>query len=858
MKPDELIENIRSLFELNNYEVSGPIKIHGAEVDLVANPKGGIFESPVYIEATIEYVDATKYGKDLSKLAMIQNKDPKASCVIISSSGFTTPVRERATETRIETLTFDELFNKFEKFQSYVNHVIGEQSSYSTELATLSSVYEEPNFDDSLGSEVATEFLSGWRNEQDEKKRWLIIVGEYGTGKTALTKVLQYRWMKEYKRNPRMPLPFRIELRDFTKQFDARGLIHFFLDQNGLGHIPIEFVLSLIRMGRIVLLLDGYDEMAQFLNSRERRTCLEALSELSSDGARGILTSRPNYFSEAEELQVLEVLYDSLESKKYFLGKVDRELIDREKEIDSLLEMQYLERFERSLKDLSVEQTKQLVERSLSNDPEGRKVVISLLNRIFRGMEEGSSISLSGKPVIISFLLEIVDYIKSEEQEEFYSEWTIYKLILDKLMLRDLRRSPDLNPEKRRNFLQVLSFSLSRRDTPFIDEESFRELIGKAFTVEIKRKSPESRSEYVDRLFSDLRSSSTLTRHQDGGKSGWRFSHASLREYLLCEGITKGLMEGSSPKENIRVSDAMKQFVASLEPEKLKTFSQKIADLWPSRSGITGLGSAFSLFFEAVAKQVNEIDTIRKSIEILTGGTLQLDNTEHYRIEFSSPTQPSNLGKVNFSESAILASSYEGANLEKADFSGSIIEDTNFSGCRLENAKFTGCVLENIILTDVAMRGADFSSIPPEDISIVVEDSNGNFVKKTEYDALGFIKFQRARTDKIPGIYVFQYHANYPIVIKIIEKLYSQGRRERRALEQRGASTRNVTFAKRVTEYLEQDGLMIQSPNQRNLVELTDKGREVAGRIMKQNEFDDGFSKFLEIHLLPIEPVDDD
>jgi len=56
------------------------------------------------------------------------------------------------------------------------------------------------------------------------------------------------------------------------------------------------------------LLLDGYDEMAQFFNSRERRQCLEALATLSADGAKGIITSRPNYFTLSEELQVFEAL----------------------------------------------------------------------------------------------------------------------------------------------------------------------------------------------------------------------------------------------------------------------------------------------------------------------------------------------------------------------------------------------------------------------------------------------------------------------------------------------------------------------------------------------------------------------
>ena len=74
--PDSLVAAVTQLFELNNYRVEGPIQVHGAEVDLVATPLGDPFGRKVYIEATVEHVDNTKYGKDVGKLAMIANLEP--------------------------------------------------------------------------------------------------------------------------------------------------------------------------------------------------------------------------------------------------------------------------------------------------------------------------------------------------------------------------------------------------------------------------------------------------------------------------------------------------------------------------------------------------------------------------------------------------------------------------------------------------------------------------------------------------------------------------------------------------------------------------------------------------------------
>jgi len=71
-----LVSAVRKLFELNHYDVTGPVQIHGAEIDLVARRRSDPFDVPIYMEITIEYVDNDKYGKDVGKLAMLPVVDP--------------------------------------------------------------------------------------------------------------------------------------------------------------------------------------------------------------------------------------------------------------------------------------------------------------------------------------------------------------------------------------------------------------------------------------------------------------------------------------------------------------------------------------------------------------------------------------------------------------------------------------------------------------------------------------------------------------------------------------------------------------------------------------------------------------
>lgn len=598
MKPEELVESVTSLLRLNRYEVEGPIQLHGAEIDLVAKSLTDPVGSPIYLELTVEYVDNDKYGRDIGKLAMIARLEPEARKIIVSSRGFSLPVQERAKATGILTHTYSSLFALFERFDSYIKAAT-EKGRLAEELENLSSRYEEPVFDDPMGHDSATGYLSTWRDQNDPKSRWLIVSGEYGTGKTALTKILLLRWLRDYKQNPDKPLALRIELRDFHRQFDARGLLHHFLDNNSLSHVSVEFLEHLIRSGRVVLLLDGYDEMAQYLQLRERRTCLQALAELSAGGAKGILTSRPNFFTEAEELLVFETLYSALERGQFYLGRRERELIAREQRVDEMLE-RFLERRERRLRDLTPEQTESLVRRSLANDPEGQELVLSLLRKIFRTTESGDAISLSGKPVIVTYLLDLVEELKSDSSSlpGALSEWTVYRLIVDRLMLRDLERA-EVGPVDRRRFLHRLGVFLSKKEHNAISEADFKDLVSREFKTDLARVGADARHIQIERYFVDLRTSATLTSADGHGGAAWRFSHNSLREYLLCELLAELAKAGEVLLDEIPISDAMKSFVASMPQAELGDAINSVGLLWPRHLDVSARGQYLELFLDA-------------------------------------------------------------------------------------------------------------------------------------------------------------------------------------------------------------------------------------------------------------------
>jgi uncharacterized protein YjbI with pentapeptide repeats/Cdc6-like AAA superfamily ATPase len=829
--PESLVTAVKKLFELNHYRVTGPQNIHGAEVDLIASPIADPFGRYIYIEVTVEYVDNEKYGKDVGKLAMLGEIDRDAHRLIVSSAGFSLPVQERAKATRIETLTYDDLFRKFEKFEPYIA-AYSSQTEAGKEVAALAQVYEPPQFEDSLGNEFAVDFLTAWKDSAAPDNRWIVITGEYGTGKTALTRVLHYQWLEAFKANPSLPIPFRIELRSFVRQFDARGLLHHFLDRNRLSHISGDFVESLVRSGRVVLLLDGYDEMAQYFNSRERRQCLEALATLSSEGARGIITSRPNYFTLSEELQVFEALYSSIKSTHH-LNASALAFFDRESEVDRLLE-KFLDRFERHLRDLTPDQTNALVERILGDDPHGLTTIKQILTKIFRN-QEGDSIALSGKPVIVSYLLEVVEQLKrlppgSQGNDVQLGEWQVYKLIVDQLMLRDLERSPDITPDARRHFLQRLALFLSKRENEVIREDDFKDLVSSEFRRDLNRHSGDAKIEALSRYFSDLRSSATLTRSVSESGEGWRFSHNSIREFLIAEYIASRLRAGHFVNDRVPISDAMRTFAAAISNEEVARILSSLQNAWRSVDfdGV-GKGQALCLFWGAfLGKSMEDDDQTRSLLSKFASIGEGLKEVSLNRLDLSSEARPADLAGMSFRGANFSFIQLDFANLAGADFSGSVLDSVSLS-----NATLTNTNLSNSLLVDTSLVGANLSSaqcvgISPDSTSLIVESNEWPHSKQIEGQyAIGYLRYKGALTDPVADYFVFAHHPRFEIVDKIVTNLSKQAQRQRRGLEQRGAANADVPFARAFVSHLINKNLIYVPRNRKDIVEPTEHGREV-------------------------------
>ena len=585
MTPTELHGAIVTVLEASGYEVQSEVAIHGAKIDILARRKGAPIPETYCIECTVSHVDVDKLGKDSTHFLVVQKHFPHYHCVMISALGFAPLTRERAQEGGIHCWTFAEFRKMFIATVAYEEFVVGpsERDAVSAakadpnlprplwqELRDLEYVYQEPSISIKRGragsppsapSDKALGWFDTWL--ESPTRHWVSLIGDYGTGKTALTKVLLLRWMRKFRIDGKF-LPIRIELRDFATKFDYEGLIIHFWRRHGLDTLPLRALEMLIEEGRVVFLLDGYDEMAQNLSIIDRRNCLLALTKAISGKSTGLITSRPNYFTEAEELRVVELLYGK--GKK--LHRLDQIAVAQETDVDALLQRYYLERQDARMADLTRDQVDRLLERRLGREPQMLANVQALIGNIY-GLPAATTSTeqaLATKPVVVTYLLDIAENLTGIQLDAYrpLDDWGIFMLILDKLVLRDAGRTSGIVTQgERRQFLQRLAVALTAGHRPYADREMMLELVHALFGREIRRAGEGDIAAQEELYFADLRSSASLTSSEER----WGFSHSSLREFLVAEAFVEAVVSAPAgslkPFAGIEPSQGTIRFLAA-------------------------------------------------------------------------------------------------------------------------------------------------------------------------------------------------------------------------------------------------------------------------------------------------------
>lgn len=216
--------------------------------------------------------------------------------------------------------TFDELLDQEADFSKYLNWLEAEVKRKGIDRMYVPLSATKDEFDPITREKIGISKYdsdNGWiegyidRWLDDPSKEHISILGEFGTGKTWLT--LHYAWkaLQKYRdakeqgiERPRIPL--LIPLRDYAKAVSVESLFSEFFFRKYEIPLPGYSVFEqLNRMGKLLLIFDGFDEMADRVDSQKMINNFWELSRVVVPGSKAILTCRTEHFPEAKDGRAL-------------------------------------------------------------------------------------------------------------------------------------------------------------------------------------------------------------------------------------------------------------------------------------------------------------------------------------------------------------------------------------------------------------------------------------------------------------------------------------------------------------------------------------------------------------------------
>jgi predicted NACHT family NTPase len=316
---DNLARQLREWFSAINYGLEQDVARNGAYAELVINvPRRRRGYDRVLVRALDGEIEVS-HVRDLHQGAAGKSFDEGW---LVCERRISQAARQEAdAHNHLFVYTFDELLDEEVNWDRYFVWLENEVKDREVDVyyvplrCTVDDLSPE-------GQRLATsrygnldEYIDRWR--QDPSKEHISILGEFGTGKTWFTLHYAYQLMEEYReakrrglKRPRIPLV--IQLRNYARGFKDVGalLSEFVFREHEIGLPSYRAFEQLNRMGRLLLIFDGFDEMAARVDRQKVVNNFWELAKVAVPDSKAMLTCRTEHFHYAQ--QEREILHGKL------------------------------------------------------------------------------------------------------------------------------------------------------------------------------------------------------------------------------------------------------------------------------------------------------------------------------------------------------------------------------------------------------------------------------------------------------------------------------------------------------------------------------------------------------------------
>ncbi len=526
-------------------------------------------------------------------------------------------------------------------------------------------------------------YMDEWLKERG--KVHFSLLGEFGTGKTWFCRHYAFRQLDRYLADPvNQRLPLLITLRDFTKALAAEQLINDALlvrYKLPLMGNPYHVFKEMNQQGKILLILDGFDEMARKVDYQTVVDNFWELAKLVDDNSKVILTSRTEYFRWASE------------TTKIFSGQEKgRETIRLS---PPRFEVFHLQPFDN-------DQIRQVIINCLG-EKKGETAADRILN-------DENLAEMARKPVLIELLLAAMEEVDPGILE---NQSQVYLYATNKLLLRniDTKRTFSTTTDKL-YFLCELAWEMIASQVMQIHYKEIPARITGYFGKKIKDEHE------LDHWDFDLRSQTLLHRNAAGY---YEFAHKSLAEYFVAFKFAAELDCLASPFKNTYKEEDGQTCVVPYGELGVEALAKTFGAFPINHSRLEAVKQIFigmldkdspdrlwQLLRETKGKTLDQV-------QYVGGNLVYILNGEFYEsFKGADLSRVVLMGSPVYFETDLTGTNLEGAIIHGVDFGGSAFENTDLSDAELKGLRLSPPIISSLIYSlhrDILIAGLADGSV---------------------------------------------------------------------------------------------------------------------------------------------------
>jgi predicted NACHT family NTPase len=589
---------------------------------------------------------------------------------------------EKPENRHLDCYTFDELVDLDADFTGYIEWLDAEikQRKIDVQYVPLACTKEEIDLDTKQRLDVSRyDERDGWidgyldRWLDDPAKEHISILGEFGTGKTwvafhyAGSALQRYQAAKE--RGVQRPhLPLVITLRDYAKALNVENVLAgFFFTQHNI-RLNSEVFDQLNRMGKLLLIFDGFDEMAAKVDKQQMINNFWELAKVVVPGAKVILTCRTEHFPDARE---------------------GRSLLNAELQASTVKLTGETPQFE-------------VLELEKFNDEQIRQVMSFQASEptIEQVMNNPQLLDLARRPVMTELILEALPDIEAGKPVDMSR---VYLYAVRRKMERDIKAERTFTSlADKLYFLCELSWEMLSSDRMSLNYREFPDRIRRLFGAAVQEEKD------LDHWHYDMMGQTMLIRNAEGDYSP---AHRSLLEFFVAYKFVSEL--GVLKPDFLELAQQQVEEVASSEPQEYtwSSYFQKVND----QEKIAPLKKFVNEPLEVLCSNVGQAPLTRAVLKLI----LPMLNDTAPLLAILKMTRGKAIDEVR----------YVGGNVATllTSVNKSLLEGKDLSRAVLLGADFTNTSLRCVNFTDANLTGSNFERALSRTLSVVFSPDRSMF-----------------------------------------------------------------------------------------------------------------------------------